>query len=792
MARIDYKELKARVDIVDVIGRSITLKKKGSFFAGCCPFHHDTNASLEVVPRKQIWYCHPCGKGGDVFDFYTEQGHSLQNAAEIVAGNMEIPRLDDITKTDRPRKPQAPEWKVIAAPQITPEFHHFIHGEPSMVWTYRDIDGTILGYTCRFDLEDGGKEVLPYFYCSDGTRSEWRWKGPEAPKPLYGQDRLAANPDATVILVEGEKTADALQAVVPHVVVLTWMGGANGIHKADWSVIYGRKVLVWPDNDWEGMSAAIQIVHLIKNFTPIHKLIRNPENAPRKWDFADCDWDTETTRAYVKLNLTDVQPPEPASGWAEPSEAYWLIRHPDTGEPARHLFLRDGRFVGQKIEDHHFAAAQPEQPVTVEFPDHFEPDYPEPPFEEEEFDAHDRSAPFLILGYEKLDLGKIAYVFYDRAKRVLIRKSTSELTKSAFIELADLAWWEDMFPGSKSAKIDEDMARNYLIRHASTRGLFSTKMVRGRGAWMDAGRVVIHTGDKLIVNGQSLDLSQIDSSYIYELSDPLRMTPENPLPSEEAQKLMNIMNVLPWERSVNASLLAGWCVIAPVCGALKWRPHIWVTGPAGSGKSWVMKSIVVELLGETALQVQGDTTEAGLRQTIQLDAVPVVFDEAEPHDREAGQRINSVLSLMRAASTSGMGKIIKGSAGHAAKSFDVNSCFAMASISVAVDKKSDRSRVTILGLTTKHRTTLEELNRLKLEVINEDFVQRLQARTLSLLPVIIKNSAVFAAAAAEVPARRDARWCLLALPQQLCELRSGEKVDSGAGLDGGERARRQQ
>ena len=45
-------------------------------------------------------------------------------------------------------------------------------------------------------------------------------------------------------------------------------------------------------------------------------------------------------------------------------------------------------------------------------------------------------------------------------------------------------------------------------------------------------------------------------------------------------------------------LLAGWVALAPVCGALGWRPHAWITGKAGSGKTTIMKRFVNFLVGE--------------------------------------------------------------------------------------------------------------------------------------------------------------------------------------------------
>jgi len=68
---------------------------------------------------------------------------------------------------------------LVPVPADAPEatFRHPAYGRPSRVWTYCDASGALLGYVCRFDTADGGKQILPRTYCetSDGTR-RWRCK----------------------------------------------------------------------------------------------------------------------------------------------------------------------------------------------------------------------------------------------------------------------------------------------------------------------------------------------------------------------------------------------------------------------------------------------------------------------------------------------------------------------------------------------------------------------------------------------------------------------------------------
>ncbi len=69
MGRPDIEEIKSRIDIVELIGRYITLKPAGKNYKGRCPFHPDDTPSLVVSPEKGLWHCFGCGAGGDAIGF---------------------------------------------------------------------------------------------------------------------------------------------------------------------------------------------------------------------------------------------------------------------------------------------------------------------------------------------------------------------------------------------------------------------------------------------------------------------------------------------------------------------------------------------------------------------------------------------------------------------------------------------------------------------------------------------------------------------------------------------------
>lgn len=362
---------------------------------------------------------------------------------------------------------------------------------------------------------------------------------------------------------------------------------------------------------------------------------------------------------------------------------------------------------------------------------------------------------FRILGFDKTDNGVQAFYFYRKGKNsIVIRLTASGMTKNNLLTLAPLIFWETSFPKSKGSGIDVDAAMDYLISEGQRIGHFGMHKIRGRGAWYDNEKVVIHTGDRLIVEGTDLGFEAFQSEFVYESAEKLGIGVQDPLSTNEANKFLKICKIPSWERENNGTLLAGWCVIAPVCGALPWRPHLWIIGESGTGKSTVFKGIVKKMLGLSAISVQSNTSESGIRQKLQHDARPVVFDEAEAEDKASQDRMTAVLGLMRASSSDEGGQIIKGGQDGQAKAYDIRACFASASIGFPATQQSDLRRITVLS-TKKIRDKAKASSLIKslhqsFETLTPEYVNSFQARTVKMLPIILKSAQVFAKAVIEV------------------------------------------
>ncbi len=91
------EEIRSRSDIVDIINGYVSLKKRGSDYTACCPFHHEKTPSFHVNRDKQLYNCFGCQTGGNVFTFVMEyENFSFPEAVEFLAerAGVELPKSE--------------------------------------------------------------------------------------------------------------------------------------------------------------------------------------------------------------------------------------------------------------------------------------------------------------------------------------------------------------------------------------------------------------------------------------------------------------------------------------------------------------------------------------------------------------------------------------------------------------------------------------------------------------------------------------------------------------------------
>ena len=170
-------------------------------------------------------------------------------------------------------------------------------GAPVATYNYYDIRGNMFAAVKRFE-PDGTRESKTFRpYCFRTVEGVTRWVG-GAPdlRPLYRLPDIALS--QTIILCEGEGCADALAAVgIP---ATSAMQGANApIDKTDWSVLVGKTVIIWPDNDPVGFAYAKAVAAKLTALGCKVLGITPPADVAPSWDAADCVADGKDAHAIV-------------------------------------------------------------------------------------------------------------------------------------------------------------------------------------------------------------------------------------------------------------------------------------------------------------------------------------------------------------------------------------------------------------------------------------------------------------------------------------------------------------
>lgn len=182
-------------------------------------------------------------------------------------------------------------------------------GLPVQSYVYRNADGAPVLVANRYERAGGGKFFLPYDVLKD------EWKAPKH-RVIYNLDQIAkADPKTPIIMVEGEKCADAL--IQLGFLATTTFGGSNAAGKADLSPLVDRHVILWPDYDEPGEKYVNVLKSTFSKYPKmtVSELLINPEMLSKvreshengcfetSWDAADAvaqGWTKENIEKLLK------------------------------------------------------------------------------------------------------------------------------------------------------------------------------------------------------------------------------------------------------------------------------------------------------------------------------------------------------------------------------------------------------------------------------------------------------------------------------------------------------------
>jgi hypothetical protein len=252
----------------------------------------------------------------------------------------------------------------------------------------------------------------------------------------------------------------------------------------------------------------------------------------------------------------------------------------------------------------------------------------------------------------------------------------------------------------------QKLAQQGLIMACSKADIFDPRnKVRGRGAHRGrGGELILHCGNELLVGGRKGTRGQPIKSqwyrsgpyggYIYPTAEALPHPDDRPAEVNIGMEVLRLLESWRWKRgAIDAYLMLCWLVAANLGGALKIRPHGWIVGPTGAGKS-TLQDLIEALMRGWGLRTE-DASAAGVRQTLDQDTLAVMFDEIEAEENNH----DVVMQIVRLARLAYSGaSAVRGSVDHQARQFVARSCFLFSSIHHHELPAQDRNRIAILSL----------------------------------------------------------------------------------------------
>jgi putative DNA primase/helicase len=477
--------------------------------------------------------------------------------------------------------------------------------------------------------------------------------------------------------VEGAKAAEAAAQVAGFIPV-TWNGGGKKCKMVNWKPLEGREVYIWPDDDH-------------KVYGDKHELAGN-----------EMPWNEQpgmVTAFMVQKKLPQAKiipfleiAREVKADGADIVEALQVMTPAEIAE-----------YIINTVPIK--PPAPPANPIDT-------------PREVPEPDGF----PFRVLGVA--DDGK-GY-FLDRHER-LTSFALSGITQNKLLTLATLTWWQQEFATGKGGIMmrDDWTAAIDAVIQVAGQVDFNPDRIRGRGAWRERdGRLCYHDG--LDTRGEPSD------ERLY-----LRMTRKDigldstPPDLSSLTAILNVTGKLSFETRADMIRCLAWSTLAPFAGALPWRPAGLLTGRSESGKSTIV-DMLIKPLSQPHVFSGGESTEAGVRQTIKNDACSIVIEEAETDTPKKRQRRDDILSLMRQSTSDETPKAAKGTIDGKGMMFTLRSMFMFVAISPEVESIADDNRLFRINL-EKNENDWPALKKSLGELLTPDICTSVRALTWTRL-----------------------------------------------------------
>ena len=316
------------------------------------------------------------------------------------------------------------------------------------------------------------------------------------------------------------------------------------------------------------------------------------------------------------------------------------------------------------------------------------------------------------LGYQ----GETNYYFNSR-KNIIISFTSSDYNQQKFLTTAPERYWADRYgkiykDGEPTRQANWKLVVEKMATEAVEKGPFNLSQIRGIGAWEEQNTIIVNLGNKLFYKGEYYPLfnNGLNSKYFYEAQSAMDIDMSKPIGEMQALEFVEAFKLLNYKNKSDYIIVLGWLFSSQVFAALKWRPHLWITGSKGTGKSTILEYLTNCVPFSQFIQ---NSTAAGIRQELNNNAMVTIYDESEPNTKKDREKMEEVLTLARQSSTRSGYKVLRGTSSGNAISYNTNTAFCMGSIQVSSMGGADTSRFFVIEMNKTSTQTHEEFTRLQ-------------------------------------------------------------------------------
>lgn len=339
--------------------------------------------------------------------------------------------------------------------------------------------------------------------------------------------------------------------------------------------------------------------------------------------------------------------------------------------------------------------------------------------------------------------GKHNFYFATHQKRVF-PLTANEHNKNQFMLMAPEKYWGDKYGWLTDAE-GEKTGANFpkvverLGIELTNAGFFNPENVRGKGCWYENNEIAVNLGNQIYYKNEYKPIfnHDIQTKFFYEAGESLEIDFGKQLSYEQSVKITNAFKMLRYKNSNDYIFILGWIACAQISGALPWRPHLYLTGSRGAGKSTVLEWIHSMIPLSISIT---DSTAAGIKQNLKNNAKAVIYDESEPNSESDRNQLMDVIKLARSCSTMKSGDNLRGTAGGKGIAYNTNAIFCLSSIQKISFGSADDSRFFIIEMNSVKGQSHDEFIQIE-SAMNEikNYSSLLFSRMVNNYKTVIKN-----------------------------------------------------